>query len=135
MRLFQSRVPQRDRRVRAWQPSCRGRRAGRGHTLVAPALQRPGLIRSKQDAPDVESTAQPDPACDLAICVRPLDGGRQGWELIDAVGARVMHGTAVDQTSALAMAQFAAQAVGALRRIRRDDRIRVRAASPAPGPG
>ena len=60
---------------------------------------------------------QPRPASDLAICIRPTDDGRQDWELVDDVGRTVMHGAAADQTAALAMAQFAASAVQALKRV------------------
>lgn len=58
-------------------------------------------------------------AADFAICVRPADDGRQCWELLDEGGEPVMAGEAADQTAAIAMAQFAASAVQALRRSQR----------------
>jgi hypothetical protein len=54
---------------------------------------------------------------EFAIWVRPTEGGRQHWALLDDGGASVMRGEAADQTAALAMAQFAASAVQAFRRV------------------
>jgi hypothetical protein len=64
-----------------------------------------------------ESAADSD--CALAIWIRPAEGGRQRWELLDDVGQTIMGGAAADQTAALATAQFAASAVQALRRVHR----------------
>jgi len=58
---------------------------------------------------------------DFAICVRPADDGQQSWELLDAVGERVMHGVAADQTTALSLAQ---SAVSAMRARSRGNRTR-----------
>lgn len=53
----------------------------------------------------------PQPSDGYAICVSPIGDGRQRWELLDDRGEPVMHGEAVDQASALAMARCAASAM------------------------